>query len=208
MINQILLFDIDNTLFNTSKFKKITFDKLTSILGGKEQELNRLAQKYMATLNSSTDFNIYKYIQLIAKKLKVRKKVLEDVLIKRGSIYQECLFPEVIKVLRVLSKHYTLGIFSEGHRKFQYNKLVKSNIIKYFDAKFIFIKRRKLKSITASFMDSGYVFIDDKLNVLEKIKNKNCIWINRKNQENNSTIKTIHNLNELIILFNKNTDNI
>ena len=196
MTNQILLFDIDHTLFNTAKFRKVTFDRLSLIIGNKEQEYKKLAQEYMVTLESSTDFNIHKYLRLLAKKFKVGKTVLEDVFINDRLIYQECIFPEVPRVLKTLSKHYTLGIFSEGYRKFQHEKLVKSDILKYFDTKYIFIKRRKLKSITSSFMSSRYIFIDDKLNVLENIKNS--IWINRKNQENSSTIKTIHNLIELI----------
>jgi len=123
---KIILFDIDNTLFNTLRFKQ-------------------------------TNFTIFS------------------------------LYEEVYKTLEELSKIADLGIFSEGEIGFQKEKLLQTNIEKYFLKEHTYIFPEKIKALEDTFRkygtDNQLFLIDDKLAILPPIKKEFpsvfTIWIKR-----------------------------
>src|SRR3990167_9237571 len=183
-MGQILLFDIDGTLFDAEKFGKLTREEFLRILNIDEENLMRTIADYYSSLEASTDIN---------------PKLLDKLFWEEDKHYQESLFPETLSVLQQLSEKKTLGIFSQGLEDFQLHKLEASGIRDFFNKAFIFVRRRKSLEDATGDLPKGATVIDNNHQVVLKFSPVvNTIWINRKSQDSDPQIKTIHSLEELI----------
>lgn len=96
------------------------------------------------------------------------------------------LFKETLDVLKELSLHIILGVFSEGDITLQTRKLLETNIQHYFHEKFIYINLKKEEALAGILQDCRALqvfFVDDKLTILHKAKQYDpavfTIWIKR-----------------------------
>jgi len=105
---------------------------------------------------------------------------------KLTDLAEYSLYDEVSGVLREIDKVSTLGIFSEGDVAFQKEKLIKTNIEKFFlnsDVHIVDKKDETLKEIINKYKNKKIFIVDDKLQVLHALKmydsNLFTIWIKR-----------------------------
>jgi phosphoglycolate phosphatase-like HAD superfamily hydrolase len=201
MSRGIILFDWDDTLFSKVEYKKNLRDNLARICEVSKEEIFRVEDEYFESLERSDNFQIEKFVDVFRKKFNKKIK-LEDFSSDKLNIYSVALFPEVIAVLNELKKNgFKLGIYSQGFTNFQKIKIESSGIKDYFDENFIFISRDKTDPEFIATLLDGAIIIDDKKEVVEKLKTDgrfDLFWINRKNDEIIEGATTVKNLNEFV----------
>jgi FMN phosphatase YigB (HAD superfamily) len=96
------------------------------------------------------------------------------------------IYEEVVAVLTEVSKSAIIGIFSEGELDHQLSKLLNTDIKKHFHDEHIHIFTKKLESLAEvlpKYSGKRLFFIDDRLDVLQAVKNSDpeiiTIWIKR-----------------------------
>ena len=197
MNSKIILFDIDGTIFNSDQLANFFWPKFLDIFRTDKKTLDKVVNQYFLTLETGTDFNPNDFLSNLASTFQVSKKIIEKVFYSK-EIYIKCIYPEVKSVLEKLQKEYILGIFSEGFNEFQSKKLKLTELMGYFETKYVFIFRRKLSEENLKILPSNSLIIDNSLKVIKDLpKNINRIWINRNN-ENSIGYDQISDLNELI----------
>ena len=94
--------------------------------------------------------------------------------------------PEVKAVLQEIKKNALLGIFSEGEKDFQYEKLKKTGILDMFESENIFISLHKMEvmsTILEKYAGKKLYFVDDKLTILHMVSQIDptvaTIWVAR-----------------------------
>ena len=199
-MERIFLFDIDKTIFDT----KSSGEKVTKSIGlvtrRNLNEIERINEEYKSNLDSTTDFDSDNFLKLVADKTGVDFETLNQAVFKPENFV---LYPETLTVLKyLLDEGYSLGIFSEGVADWQMKKLVLTGVINYFDPALIFIERRKLTPEAINKIPNGVTLVDDKEEVIEKLKQQRpdleLVWVNRKNDEEMKGVRTIKSLTELL----------
>ena len=119
----IILFDIDKTIFDTYKFKRITSEKIGLLLNKNVEDILASDEKYTNDLPHRIDFDPETFAIFLCKTFDFNgNKLIEDIYYNGKNYYKECVYPEVRKVLDELLTNFELGVFSEGTKKFQNNK--------------------------------------------------------------------------------------
>ncbi len=171
-----IIFDFDDTLFDTKKLKKETFDQLASYGIDK-----KIIEKTYKECRGNYCFS--KHTQIIKNKhdLKIPDGVNNWLLNINLESY---LFPGVVETLKKLSKKHNLILLTKGEPEFQNIKIKGSKISKHFkeihitsEAKEIFLKNKK-------FMPPIY-FINDKKSENKIIKKIFPKMIIKEKMENN-----------------------
>lgn len=198
-MEEVVLFDIDGTLFDPQKFGTLIRGEFVKLLNIDEDELIRANADYYANLESSTDFSPHDMATFLASRFGASRDDLDKIYWENDGIYKQSLYPEAIEVLKTLSKNKTLGIFSQGSVELQTRKLNACDIAQYFDREKLFIYKRKPLEEVIGALPQGALFVDDKHDVVHALVDQECaaIWINRRNEEVDPDIKTIHTLDEL-----------
>ena len=185
MSNNVILFDIDYTLFNTELYRDLVFHQLHAFFP-ESVNFNEIATEAYAKIRETGWFEIPKFTtELLTHFSKtVDKKLLEDVW-KDKAILGKALYPEAIDVLTSLSKsHATLGIFSSGFLDFQKAKIVPLGHLFAEEHLHIHIlKDEKMPEIIKKYQGKKIILIDDYIPVIEKAKKADphitTIWIKR-----------------------------
>lgn len=200
-MERIMLFDIDKTIFDT----KTSGEKLSKNIGlvcrKTSEEIKRINGEYKRGLDSTTDFNSDGFLKEVSKQTEANMEELNEALFNPDNFV---LYPETLIILKKLQeKGYSLGTYSEGVLEWQMKKLTLTRIIDYFDPSLIFIERRKLSPETIAKIPNGVTLVDDKKEVIEKLKqvrpDLRLMWINRKDEDKLetpqlTTIKTLGGL--------------
>ncbi len=195
----LVLFDIDGVLFDTEKFGKLIRSKFVKILGVNEEELISANADYYSKLSERTDFDPRGITAYLSDRYEKDVSKLDGVFWGEEGIYQESLYPETREVLEKLKDQKVLGIFSQGNEELQNRKLDASKIREYFSPEYTIIQRRKLSDEAIELLPREATFIDNKHDVVRSLKQfVDVIWINRKSDESDPEIKTIHSLAELL----------
>ncbi len=199
-MKQILLFDIDLCLINTNIVRKNIKESLTEIMQINKKGLEYEHINYYKTLKTSKDFKPENYCRFLAAHFNVDYNELIKVFYYHEEIYKKALYKDTLLALKKLQTKYTLGIYSEGFKKFQLAKLKYSGILPYFNKKYIFIKRRKLSNTSLGLIPKNSVIIDDNENVITQLKTRGfrTVWVKRNSASALKDVYTIHNLNELL----------
>lgn len=199
LVGSLLLFDIDGTVFNTEKFGSFVRTEFLKILTISKEELSRAIADYFAALETTTDFSPRDITIHIGQRYSMDPILLDKVFWENDKIYKDSLYPEVVSVLKKLSEIHTLGIFSQGNEEFQTRKLRAAGIMDIFNKGYIFIYARKLLDEAISNLPRNAAVIDNKHDVVVELsKSRDTIWINRKSDESDPHIKTIHALTEIL----------
>lgn len=203
MSKEIILFDWDDTLFSKAEYKKNLRSNLARICEVSEKEIFDFEEKYFENLVNSGDFQIDDFVGSFSQRF--NKKInLEDFSTDRLGIYSRALFSETVEVLNKLKNNFQLGIYSQGFDSLQRIKIRSSGIENFFDQNLIFINRNKLDSEFIDGLPSGSTIVEDKKEVIEKLKSVGrfqLFWINRIDDQKIDGATTIKNLDELISLI-------
>jgi len=196
-MSQIILFDIDNTLIDTSNLSSQIDEQIISNFSIPRDNFIWAKDEYYSQIKVPTRFNPQNYCAHIATSFDLDLEKIETIF-NQSKYYINSLFPDTKLGLSKLSLDYTLGIFSEGYEDFQLKKLKLSDIYSYFNPNLIFVFRDKLKESNLTKLPTGSLIVDDKESVVEKIlniKNLSILYINRESKIINKTnIVTINNL--------------
>lgn len=154
---------------------------------------------YYSTLSERTDFDPREITAYLSDRFGKDVAKLDRVFWEDDRIYEESLYPETREVLGKLKDRKTLGIFSQGNEDLQNRKLDAAKIRQYFSPEYVFIMRRKLSDEAIELLPREATFVDNKHDVVEALqKFVDVIWLNRKSDESDPSIKTIHSLTEPI----------
>jgi FMN phosphatase YigB (HAD superfamily) len=195
---EIILFDLDLTLFNSNKFKELFGKEIQKVLFISENEYqDAFNYYYQNIISSSTQFSPASFTKFLAERFNSTQQELLKVFNLR-ELYTECIYPDVMDSLGQLVQKYRLGIFSQGNVEFQELKLEHSRIKDLIDPTLIFIYEDKLAHLDeipeCTFVEDRYEqFIEPLLNN-KKIR---PIWLNRKSSLKNEKVRTIFSLEEL-----------
>ena len=198
-MQNLVLFDIDGVLFDTERFGKLLRSRFVKILGIDEEELISANADYYSKLSERTDFDPRGITAYLSERFEKDVVTLDLVFWKEEHLYQESLFPETLEVLEKLKGQKTLGIFSQGNEELQNRKLDAARLRDYFSPEYVFIHKRKLSDDAIELLPREATFVDNKHDVVEALqKFVDVIWINRKSEESDPKIKTIHSLGEIL----------
>ncbi|OGH15932.1 MAG: hypothetical protein A3C30_03790 [Candidatus Levybacteria bacterium RIFCSPHIGHO2_02_FULL_40_18] len=198
LVTGLILFDIDGVIFDPEKFGKLIRTKFVKILGISEEELISANADYYSKLSERTDFDPRGITAYLSDRFGKDVAPLDRVFWEDTDIYKNSLYPEAREVLEKLKGEKILGIFSQGNRDLQNRKLDAAELRDYFSPEYIFIHKRKLSDEAIELLPREATFIDNKHDVVEVLqKFVDVIWINRKSDESDPKIKTIHSLAEL-----------
>lgn len=177
MINKtILLFDIDETLFDTDRYKEDLSNRFSVELG------YRSAEEFSPVFKELLELTVIERLYFdptffLEAAYATRKKdtTLErlDEIFWDKSLFENKLYPDVIKTLEVFShkEDLILGILSTGDVRHQREKI--SQILHFFNEGDINIFSDKiavLEGVLKKYHDFGIVVVDDRMEVLKRIK--------------------------------------
>lgn len=205
MKRKLILFDWDDTLFSKVEYKKRLRNNLARICEVSEEEIFKFEEKFFENLKRSDDFQIKKFVESFSEKFD-KKIELKDFSSDNLKIYSGALFTKTISVLEKLKDNFDLGIYSQGFVDLQKIKIRSSGVDNFFEKEFVYIDRNKLRADFVSKLPDGAIIVDDKKEVVEKLKQLNrfkIIWINRNDDEPIEGVTTIHNLEELMVNLEK-----
>lgn len=194
MQDKIVLFDIDYTLFDVGKYKKLVFSKLQDLLPEKVEIFN-LAQISYEKVREQGIFTPTVFTGIFLKNISV--DIDRDILTRVWTdpeILSQCIYEETFSVLENLKKQVLIGIFSSGHEPLQRAKIATiSHLLEDRNIHIYPIKENKLEEVISEYKDKKIYLIDDFLEILQKAKglNKNIIsiWIKRGKFAEITTVK-------------------
>lgn len=178
MNKKVILFDIDYTLFNTDKFRDLTYPSLMNLL--EQEDLPQYHEKVRFiehTLISKGGYEPVTFANLLAETLELKPKREEiERIFYDIALYDACLYPEVKHVLKNLTKRddVILGIISKGETSFQKRKI--SAIKTYFQSHNVHISLNKfdlISTVLQEYQKGALYVIDDSAPFLDSVKKAN-----------------------------------
>lgn len=198
-MKEIILFDIDYTLLDTSVSKRYYREKISKLANVSVDDFILVEQEYKKKDSGFTDFHPNDYIEHVCKFYNLNENSVRELFFSDDN-FKDALYDDVVPILKTLSDKFNLGIFSEGFEDFQLTKLHKSGIMHFFEKDLTFIFRRKLEEDSLALLPDNCFVIDDNPSVVEalaKTDNFKTFWLNRKSDEKDSVCATIHRLSSL-----------
>lgn len=181
-----ILFDFDNTLVDTrGMIKTKWFPELSRAMEQDQIDVEQTFQAYVDTLDHRTDFHRRDFAHFFVEKLELRNASAEDILnlIMTPNWYEEYVFSDAIPVLEQLASHYKLGLYTEAVEEFQYQNVINSGLLDWFEPELRFIRRRKSNPETLQELPPNSLIVDDSPIHLERISQTRPdikpIWLNR-----------------------------
>lgn len=209
-MKKIVLLDLDNTLFDSSSYRKKLFYNIAQLLkDGEVKNIEKLCRDIYDGLRSRLGiFSPKEFVEELIKKTKVKKSQKSKIfslIFSRKSLSNN-MYSEVSDFLTQAAKLGEVGILSQGVDEIQRAKL--SEISHYFHNKHIHIVARKhkitLEEVLSKYKHDRTVFIDDSLPVLydaKKIKpDIKVIWIKRGRYAENQ--KDIEGFSPDLVILN------
>lgn len=205
-MKQILLFDIDRTIFDTDKQNKLLKENILKVANSKAfKKLDKIYSKYKKSITRKGDYIDYRPEDLskfISKSFEIVSSLkIQDVYYakKYNFIYKDSIYKDFLKILPDLYIEFVLGIYSEGYTKFQNHKFKSMGISKYFDPNLIFIVPAKDTPEVLSKIPKEAIIVDDKERICELLTQNGikAIWLNKNNERKSEKFTTIHKLTDL-----------
>jgi len=170
----LFLVDVDNTLIDVEKIKKLIQDELLKMSGG-----NLTPETYLKIYREVGQEKGFVDIKEIAKRLSQKLNLSDSnqILDKFINIsFKEFLLPGAIKLLTLLKENGKVVIYSQGDQFYQLLKINKSGIEEVVGFDSVKISQNKigdLENIIKSYQNEGFlniIIIDDKVSILERAK--------------------------------------
>jgi hypothetical protein len=201
MKGKIILFDIDDTIFNPDSFLGDFYSKISTELNLKQNDIEKIKEYYVETKKELNYFSPTLFLEKISANF---PKIDADYLLKifwNIDLFEKNVYKDA-SVIKDLSRIADIGIFSKGDENFQKQKI--QSIINFIEPEDIHIYKNKLEKINdifSSYRDFEVYLIDNERDVLEEVRKINSniytILIDRKNRFKNLDIIKIKNLAEL-----------
>lgn len=174
-MKHLILFDIDYTLFDTDKFRDLTYPKLMQLLEQEDTpEYHTKVKEVEKSLIKKAGYEPVAFAKELMEVLRIQPKHEEiEKLFYNEKLYKECLYPEVHEVLLSLSKNpdILLGIVSQGTVSFQERKI--ASIRHFFKEQFIYIALHKIgmtSDIASETKEFSLTVVDDSAPFLDALK--------------------------------------
>ncbi len=159
-----IIFDFDDTLFDTALLKEDIFLEIISHGATKEQVLN----SYKKCNEKFGNYTLKEHINILNNEYDL--KISEDIFSWFESLnFTSYLFKETISSLEKLSEKHNLILLTKGDITFQKIKLEGVNILKYFKELFI-VDGNKEVFLKDKYFTPPVYFINDKESENEKIQ--------------------------------------
>ena len=161
--------DVDNTLLNNDLIKEQLKRSLITVLG--ETEANHFWQHHdeFRAYQKLVDFPAITRLYCSEQHHNTCELVVGNIFTHIQ--FTQALYPQAIETLRHLRTIGTVSIFSEGDMVYQKMKIEKSGIAAAADNTLLFThKLDHLVKILHQYQDTQLVFIDDRDDKLQKIK--------------------------------------
>lgn len=201
MEKQIILFDIDGTLFDGATYiEKYLFPALEKEFGIQVSSLRTSTQNYQKTLTKNTDFDPEAWIGEMVAEYRFETEKLRSYVYNLNYFFGS-IFPEVKPTLQELTQTFSLGIYSEGVIDWQNKKIDYMGIRNYFEQDLTFISRDKVSASLLENLPSGAFIIDDKMKyvvALSNYDNLHPIWLNRESETSTLPVPQIKDLTQLL----------
>ncbi len=201
MKGKILLFDIDETIFNPGSFLENFYSEIVDSFNLSDKDLIKIKNIYIQIKQEYGYFSPADFLEkIIENHPEIDRYSLEKVFwnidLFNKNVYKDA------SVIKDLGRIGNIGIFSKGEESFQKQKIsFLSDIVEPDDIHVFRNKLEKISEILDIYQDLNIYFIDNELEVLESIRklnpDANLILIDRKNEYENSDIIKIKDLTEL-----------
>lgn len=176
-MNKLILFDIDNTLFDSPKYIKTFTAAIARELAVEySEEFQNSAWEAYRELREYSTFDPDLYAPILAKKLTRDLDISRIVsIIMDDGLITSCLYPEVLATFQKLQTlPLTLGIFSSGRSDLQQIKIRQfAHLMAEEHMHIVQVnKKEAVSKIFSQYVASTYpvVFVDDLLPILEEAK--------------------------------------
>lgn len=201
MKGKIILFDIDDTIFNPDSFLGDFYNNISTELNLKQNDIEKIKEYYVETKNELSYFSPNLFLEKISANF---PEIDADLLLKifwNIDLFEKNVYKDA-SVIKDLSRIADIGIFSKGDENFQKQKI--QFIINSINPEDIYIYKNKLEKINdilSNYKDFEIYLIDNEREVLEEVKKINSdvytILIDRNNRFKNIDIIKIKDLTEL-----------
>lgn len=204
MSKEIVLFDIDRTIFDTAGLTNFWVSSYAKIIDGATEEDIRMAlDDFIGSLSADREFNPENFVEFVSARFNFKNpELLLDVVYGDDNkhLYRELIFPETHEILEKLGERYRVGIFSEGTLKYQNYKFKSMEISQYLDEDLVFILDHKTNPEVLSKIPEGAIVIDDKESVCRYLHDNGVrvIWLNKKDTTKSKDFDTIFDLKEVV----------
>lgn len=185
-MKRLILFDLDNTLFDPGSFRAYLFPKIAEINGSKnKEETIRICQMvYDQQVKKVGFFDPERFVDALLPHLKKRDKNQLLAAIFEEKILVNHLHGETVEIIKKLKQSAEIGILSQGQERFQRAKL--ASIVHLFHPDHIHIpekKKEKMRDILHLYKEYSIIFVDDMLPMLFEAKkirpDIKTVWIKR-----------------------------
>lgn len=170
----LFLVDVDNTLIDAEKIKKVIQDKLLKKFEGILTSENYL-EIYQEVGREKGFVDIKEISQRLSQKLNL-SDYNQIFSLFTNITFKEYLLPGAINLLTLLKENGKVVIYSQGDLFYQLLKIKKSGIEKIVGKDNVKISQNKitdLENIIKLYQNEGFsniIIIDDKISILEKAK--------------------------------------
>lgn len=176
MAKTVFLFDVDNTLLDNDAVSADLRDYLTRTVGKERCERYWTIFEAMRNLVGYADYlgALQQYRTDYPRSMKVL--AVSDFLINYP--FQNRVLPGAFDVLKAANEHGQAAILSDGDVVFQPHKIKRSGLYEAVKGNaLVYVhKEHELSDVAERFPADHYVFVDDKLRLLDAVKK---IWKNK-----------------------------
>lgn len=202
---KLILFDIDFTVFDNNAFRSNYRNYLFLNLGLNEDQVESVYLEYKNSLKADRYFRPKQLITNLCNAFELEHELVFKNTFGKSDNYLS--FVETDEILERLSKKYTLGIWTEGLRGWQWQKVKNMKLDHYFDPAHKYIFPNKTTDRAVAKLPYNVVVIDDKISnidLLLKHGGRFPVWINRKNDDMHPCTPTVKNFLEFETWLNQN----
>jgi FMN phosphatase YigB (HAD superfamily) len=207
MKQKIIFFDIDGTLFDSSKFLNLFYDKLLENFGIEKDE-NKLSEIYSSVKNQYGYFLPGEYINNLASAFSIKDRDKLENIFYDIDLFEKSVYKDSSGILKLAEK-IKFAIFSQGEKEFQKKKI--SFMLSALRQEDIFIftnKYRQANEVFPRYSQYNVYLLDNDLELLKGIgelfSEVKLVLIDREDKyKDNKDIRVINSLDELGEIINE-----
>lgn len=171
-MKKLILFDIDNTIFDSLSFRKDVFEKVSKALhrAGTKKSAEEVEKIVDELIEKYGFFDPEMFVKLLEHLSQTDKQKIKDIFIDREGM-KSFVYKEMITLIAKFTKLGEIGILSQGETKYQLAKF--ASISNHFRPERIHIAFNKMTEMVTIFEKYGnykVYYVDDLLSMLAAAK--------------------------------------
>lgn len=171
-MKKLILFDIDNTIFDSLSFRKDVFQKVSIALhlAGTKKTLEEIEKIVDDLIEKYGFFDPEMFVQLLKHLSQKDKKKIKEVFMDTKNM-KAFLYEEIVGLIEKFAKLGEIGILSQGETTYQLRKF--ASISHHFHPQRIHIsldKKAQMSEIFSKYNDYKTYYVDDLLSMLSTAK--------------------------------------